>query len=208
MPEIGQTISHYRILGKIGEGGMGVVYRAEDTRLHRHVALKFLPEEISQNRNVLNRFEREAQAASALNHPHICTIHDVGEEEGSVFIVMKFLEGRTLKEHIGALGHKPIPIEQLLDISIQITNALDSAHSKGIIHRDIKPTNIFITEKDQAKILDFGLAKFSNLRQESADTTLTAEEALTGAGSLVGTVAYMSPEQGVNPRIKLNGRAA
>ncbi len=193
MPEIGQMISHYRILEKIGVGGMGIVYKAEDTRLHRQVALKFLPEEVSKNRQLLMRFQREAQAASALNHPHISTIYDIDEADGQTFIAMELLEGQTLKQRIARNRFKT---EELLDIAVQITDALDAAHARGIIHRDIKPANVFITQGGLVKILDFGLAKFLKMRQGSMDTTLsTAEKSLTIAGSTVGTIAYMSPEQ-------------
>ena len=191
---IGTTVSHYRVVEKIGDGGMGVVYRAEDTRLGRSVALKFLPRDLAEKPQALERFQREARAASALNHSGICTVHEIDEHEGQWFIALELLEGQTLRERIGG---QPLEMPALLDLGIQMADALEAAHGKGVVHRDLKPANVFVTPRGQAKLMDFGLAKLAHdaAPSDSSERPTEAAPELTSAGTVMGTVAYMSPEQ-------------
>jgi serine/threonine protein kinase len=208
---IGKVISHYKIFERLGHGAMGIVYRGEDTRLGRPVALKFLPEEVSEDKQAFERMHREARASSALNHPNICTIYDIDEYEGQPFLVMELLHGQTLREVIHG---KPLPVNDVIEYGIEIADALDTAHKQGIIHRDVKPANLYITTRNLAKILDFGVAKMTDERRSrragvtataTATETQTSDESLTKSGSAVGTVAYMSPEQARGE--KLDGRS-
>jgi eukaryotic-like serine/threonine-protein kinase len=192
-----EVIGHYRLLRKLGAGGMGEVYEAEDVRLGRHAALKFLPDAVAHDLHALERFEREARAASSLDHPNICTIYEIGELDGRTFLAMQLLDGQDLREHIGG---RPLPIDQILELSVEIADALDAAHSRGILHRDIKPSNIFVTKRGHAKLLDFGLAKMTNPRLALAgvtanDGTTISEDMLSTPDSVLGTLGYMSPEQ-------------